>query len=151
VLKETGVGRDGLEIEITENLLIGDAGNIVEVLDRLHDLGVYITLDDFGTGYSSLSHLRRYPIDTIKIDGTFVADIADNPADAEIIHTIINMGKTLNRTVVAEGVESEKQVELLRRYQCDEIQGYYLCKPLPAAELTRFLKNRMRTRETVSR
>ena len=142
VLKETGV-ENGLEIEITENLLIGNVGNLVASLQRLHDLGVHVTLDDFGTGYSSLSHLRHYPIDTIKIDGSFVADIAENPADAEIIHTIINMGKTLNRTVVAENVETEKQVKLLREYGCNEIQGYYVCKPLPAAELTGFLKKRM--------
>jgi diguanylate cyclase (GGDEF)-like protein/PAS domain S-box-containing protein len=142
VLKETAVDGD-LEIEITESLLIGNVGNLMASLQKLHDLRVHVTLDDFGTGYSSLSHLRHYPIDTIKIDGSFVADITESRADAEIIHTIINMGKTLNRTVVAENVETEEQVKLLREYGCNEIQGYYVCKPLPAADLTEFLKKRM--------
>ena len=143
-LEESGIGPDGLEIEITENLLMSEAGTAIATLRKLHDRGIHVTLDDFGTGYSSLSHLRRYPIDTIKIDGSFVSDIATNPDDAEIIHTIINMGKTLNRTVVAEGVESAAQTSLLREYGCDEIQGYYLCKPLPAAALTEFLRERTR-------
>ncbi len=150
-LKQSGVGPDGLEIEITENLLMSQAGNTIATLQTLHDLGIHVTLDDFGTWYSSLNHLRRYPIDTIKIDGSFVSDIATNPADAEIIHTIINMGKTLNRTVVAEGVESAAPLSLLREYGCDEIQGYYLCKPMPAAALTEFLRERLRSPKTVSR
>jgi diguanylate cyclase (GGDEF)-like protein/PAS domain S-box-containing protein len=150
-LEHSGAGPDGLEIEITENLLMSQAGNTVATLKKLHDLGVRVTLDDFGTGYSSLNHLRRYPIDTIKIDGSFVSDIATNPDDAEIIRTIINMGKTLNRTVVAEGVESAAQMSLLREYGCDEIQGYYLCKPLPAAALTEFLRERLSSPKAVSK
>jgi len=150
-LKQSGAGPASLEIEITENLLMSQAGNTIATLQTLHDLGIHVTLDDFGTGYSSLNHLRRYPIDTIKIDGSFVSDIATNPDDAEIIHTIINMGKTLNRTVVAEGVESAAQMSLLREYGCDEIQGYYLCKPLPAAALTEFLRERIKSPQTVSR
>jgi len=150
-LEASGIGPAGLEIEITENLLINQAGNTIATLAKLHDLGIHVTLDDFGTGYSSLNHLRRYPIDTIKIDGSFVSDIATNSDDAEIIHTIINMGKTLNRTVVAEGVESAVQVDLLRQYGCDEIQGYYLCKPLPAAALTKFLRERTGSRKQAGR
>lgn len=142
-LKESGVGPEGLEIEITESMLMSDSARTVVALRDLSDMGVRIAMDDFGTGYSSLSYLRRFPIDTIKIDRSFVADIVSNPDDAEIIRTIITMGQTLNRWVVAEGVETEEQMALLKSYTCDEIQGYYLSPPLPADKLTRFLQERM--------
>ena len=133
VLSETGVTADGLEIEITESMLMSDTENAVSALNELHQLGIHVAMDDFGTGYSSLSYLRRFPIDTIKIDRTFVSDITTSADDAEIIRTIINMGKTLGRGVVAEGVETAEQLDLLRDYECDHIQGYYLSPPLPIA------------------
>jgi diguanylate cyclase (GGDEF)-like protein/PAS domain S-box-containing protein len=142
-LKESGVGPNGLEIEITESMLMSDSARTVVALRDLSDMGVRIAMDDFGTGYSSLSYLRRFPIDTIKIDRSFVADIVSNPDDAEIIRTIITMGQTLNRWIVAEGVETEEQMALLKGYTCDEIQGYYLSPPLPADKLTRFMQERM--------
>ncbi|MFQ5765686.1 MAG: putative bifunctional diguanylate cyclase/phosphodiesterase [Rhodospirillales bacterium] len=142
-LKENGIGADGLEIEITENMLMSDAAGTVAALHALHDLGIHVTMDDFGTGYSSLSVLKRFPIDSIKIDGSFVADIATSADDAEIIRTIITMGKTLNREVVAEGVENQKQVDLLREYRCDQIQGYFICPPVPAQEITEFLMEKI--------
>jgi diguanylate cyclase (GGDEF)-like protein/PAS domain S-box-containing protein len=140
ILRETNVGPEGLEIEITESMLMTDADNAVQALGELHDMGISVAMDDFGTGYSSLSYLKRFPIDTIKIDQSFVADIAVDPDDAEIINTIISMGRTLNRKVVAEGVETEEQLSILREYRCDEIQGYFFSRPQPAEQLTEFLK-----------
>ena len=140
VLKQTGVDPESLEIEITENMLMSDSTNSVVALDTLHDMGIHIAMDDFGTGYSSLNHLKRFPIDTIKIDGSFVADIESNPEGIEIIKAIITMGHSLNRRVAAEGVETEGQLSILKEHGCDEIQGYYLCPPKPAGPLTAFLR-----------
>ena len=141
ILKETGVPSEGLELEITESMLMTDAQKSVAALNRLHDLGLHVAMDDFGTGYSSLSYLKRFPIDSIKIDRSFVADIATNQDDAEIIRTIITMGQTLNRKIIAEGVETEEQLEMLRGYNCDEIQGYFISRPLPADAFTDFIRD----------
>ena len=143
VLRETGVEPAGLELEITESLLMSDSGDALKTLGELHEMGIHMAMDDFGTGYSSLSYLKRFPIDTIKIDRTFVADIATSPDDAEIIRTIISMGHTLNRKVIAEGVENDQQLSLLRDYQCDEIQGYFFSRPLPAGMATKFIKKNL--------
>ena len=140
VLKQTGADPEALEIEITESMLMSDSTNSVVALGTLHDMGIHISMDDFGTGYSSLNHLKRFPIDTIKIDGSFVADIESNPDEIEIIKAIITMGHSLNRRVAAEGVETEVQLSILREYECDEVQGYYLCPPKPAGALTAFLR-----------
>ena len=140
VLKKTGVAPEALEIEITENMLMTDATNSVVALDTLHDMGIHIAMDDFGTGYSSLNYLKRFPIDTIKIDGTFIADIETNPEEVEIVKAIITMGHSLNRRVAAEGVETKGQLSILKEYGCDEIQGYYLCPPKPAESMTAFLR-----------
>ncbi len=151
VMDETGIKPDGLEIEITESMLMEDAAKAVVALRELHDMGIHIAMDDFGTGYSSLSYLKRFPIDTIKIDRSFVMDITTSPDDAEIIRTIIIMGKTLNRKVVAEGVETEDQLVMLEKYECDEIQGYFFSRPLPADESTRFMIEHMRKGDTHKR
>lgn len=140
-LREHDLPPAALEIEITESMLMSDAPNIVAALKQLHDFGVLISMDDFGTGYSSLSYLKRFPIDTIKIDRSFVADIDTSPDDAEIIHTIINMGRTLNRKVIAEGVETQEQLDILKEYDCDEIQGFFFSRPLAAADFTQFIRN----------
>ncbi|MCR4378144.1 MAG: EAL domain-containing protein [Rhodospirillales bacterium] len=140
-LIKTDLPPSALEIEITESMLMSDAPNIVAALKQLHDFGVHISMDDFGTGYSSLSYLKRFPIDTIKIDRSFVSDIDTSPDDAEIIHTIINMGQTLNRKVIAEGVETLEQLNILKQYNCDEIQGYYFSKPLEADDFVAFIRN----------
>ena len=144
ILDETGVPPAGLELEITESMLMTDAHKSVVALEELHRMGIHVAMDDFGTGYSSLSYLKRFPIDTIKIDRSFVADIASNPDDAEIIKTIITMGQTLNRRVVAEGVETEEQLQILRNYNCDEIQGYLLSPPLPAEKFEPFVRARLK-------
>lgn len=141
VLSKSGVSAEGLEIEITESMLMSDSERAVVALKELHDSGIHIAMDDFGTGYSSLSYLKRFPIDTIKIDRTFVSDIVTSADDAEIIRTIISMGQTLNRRIVAEGVETKEQLEMLESYQCNEIQGYFISRPLPKDEASDFLRD----------
>lgn len=140
-LHKTNLPASALEIEITESMLMSDAPIIVAALEELHEFGVHISMDDFGTGYSSLSYLKRFPIDTIKIDRSFVNDIDVDPDDAEIIHTIITMGHTLNRRIIAEGVETEAQLDVLKAYRCDEIQGFYFSRPLGSDAFTAFIKN----------
>ena len=142
VLKDSGIDPTYLEIEITESMLMSDSNTIVTALDQLHEMGIQVAMDDFGTGYSSLSYLKRFPIDTIKIDRSFVAEIANDPDYAEIIKTIISMGKTLNRKIIAEGVETQEQLSILRDYHCDEIQGYFISRPMPAEGLKNILRSR---------
>ena len=139
-LMDTNVSHEYFEVEITESMLMTDAPNIVAALNAIHELGIHVSMDDFGTGYSSLSYLKKFPIDTIKIDRSFVSDIATNQDDAEIIRTIINMGKTLNRKLIAEGVETIEQLDILREYGCDEIQGYYISRPLSGEKFISFYK-----------
>ncbi|MDH5490257.1 MAG: EAL domain-containing protein, partial [Rhodospirillaceae bacterium] len=137
-LKKAKLDVKYFEVEITESMLMSDAPNIVAALRKLHEMGIHVSMDDFGTGYSSLSYLKRFPIDTIKIDRSFVSDIATDQDDAEIIRTIINMGKTLNRNVIAEGVETVEQFNMLKEYECDEIQGYYISRPLTGDDFVSF-------------
>ena len=139
-LMDMSVSPKHFEVEITESMLMSDASNIVAALNTVHELGIHVSMDDFGTGYSSLSYLKKFPIDTIKIDRSFVSDIATNKDDAEIIRTIINMGKTLNRKLIAEGVETVEQLDMLRKYGCDEIQGYYISRPLSGENFVSFYK-----------
>lgn len=142
LLDETGVGPEGIEIEITESMIMSDKDAAITALTELHELGVCVAMDDFGTGYSSLSYLRQFPIDTIKIDRSFVSDITSNSDDAEIIRTIINMGRTLNKKIVAEGVETEEQLALLAEYNCDQVQGYLISRPVPGEDLTDMLREK---------
>ena len=118
-----------LELEITESSLIDPQMN-VSTMDRLKQIGARLTIDDFGTGYSSLSYLKRFPIDRLKIDASFVRDVASDHDDAAIATAIIGLGRTLELRVVAEGVETPEQLEFLRREGCDEIQGYLVAKPM---------------------
>jgi len=141
LLDAAALSADSLEIEITESMLMKDTERAVTALRDLHDLGIRVSMDDFGTGYSSLSYLKKFPIDTIKIDRSFVSDIAQGNDDAEIIRTIINMGQTLNRKIVAEGVETVEQMDLLKDYECDQIQGYYLSKPLAGDDFAAFYRS----------
>ena len=150
ILTETGVPPDGIEVEITESMLMSDVPNGIDTLNAIHEMGVRISMDDFGTGYSSLSYLKRYPIDAIKIDKSFVLDIATDSDDREIVSTIISMGHALNRRVIAEGVETKDQYEALSTYKCDEIQGFYFSHPLPSADATRFLREHFTTIDACS-
>jgi diguanylate cyclase (GGDEF)-like protein/PAS domain S-box-containing protein len=131
VLLETGLSPHRLELEITENVLIGDFSSAVSILRRLKLLGVRIAMDDFGTGYSSLSYLQSFPFDKIKIDKTFIANLDHNPQSAAIIRAVIGLGRGLELPVVAEGVETKSQLDFLTREACDQVQGYVVGRPLP--------------------
>ena len=139
-LSDNKLSPESLEIEVTEMMLMSDASRNVTALGKLHDLGIHIAMDDFGTGYSSLVYLKRYPIDTIKIDRSFIANIAKDPDDAEVVRAIIGMGQSLRRRVAAEGVETEEQLDLLTAYACDEAQGYVIAPPLADDDLIKYLK-----------
>jgi diguanylate cyclase (GGDEF)-like protein/PAS domain S-box-containing protein len=134
VLHETGLAPQYLELELTESLLLSNADVTLSVLRELKAMGLKLAIDDFGTGYSSFSYLKHFPVSKLKIDGSFVRDVAVNPDDAAITTAIISMAKSLNLKVIAEGVEDEAQMSFLRARQCDEIQGYYFSKPLAPEE-----------------
>ena len=133
-LAETGMEAQSLEIELTESLVMADVERAISILRGLKAIGVHLSIDDFGTGYSSLSYLKRFPIDVLKIDQSFVRDIAIDPDDAAIAVAIISLAHNLRLQVIAEGVETEAQMLYLRRNGCDAMQGYYFSRPLPAAE-----------------
>ena len=141
VLRATGLAPRFLELEITENVIMQNAQATVEMLAALNRMGVRLAIDDFGTGYSSLSYLKRFPIDTLKIDQSFVRDITTDSNDASIVTAIIAMGHGLGLKVIAEGVESQGQLGFLRHQGCDGIQGFLFSRPLPAAEVARLLQD----------
>jgi diguanylate cyclase (GGDEF)-like protein/PAS domain S-box-containing protein len=128
-----------LELELTESVLLHDTETAMETLSALKQLGVKLSVDDFGTGYSSLSYLKRMAVDKLKIDQTFVRQLAESAEDAAIVRAIVQLGHTLQLTVVAEGVETEAQLEFLKANGCDQIQGYHISRPLPAQEFAGFL------------
>jgi EAL domain-containing protein (putative c-di-GMP-specific phosphodiesterase class I) len=130
VLHETGLAPQYLELELTESLLLANADVMLSVVEELKAIGVTLAIDDFGTGYSSFSYLRQFRVSKLKIDRSFIRDVAVKPDDAAITTAIISMAKSLNLKVIAEGVENEAQMSFLRAHQCDEIQGYYFSKPL---------------------
>jgi diguanylate cyclase (GGDEF)-like protein len=141
VLSETGLPADALWLELTEGLLLEDSAGTIETLEALRALGVRLVLDDFGTGYSSLGYLRRYPIDILKIDRTFVDDLgADGQGDAAIVAAIAAMARALGMETVAEGVETPGQLARLCALACEYLQGYHLCRPVPAEQLERELR-----------
>jgi diguanylate cyclase (GGDEF)-like protein len=133
ILQETGIRPCDLEFELTESVLMKNVGTIAPVLTRLRELGLQISLDDFGTGYSSLSYLTKFPLDTIKIDQSFVQNLRPG-AYAPIVSAIISMARSLNMRVVAEGVETAEHLAVLRELQCDEAQGFYFSHPLEPAD-----------------
>ena len=128
-----------LELEITESAVMQNPEEAIAILHKLRDLGVQISIDDFGTGYSSLNYLRRLPLDSLKIDRSFVMNLSTNSSDAAIVKAIIVLAHSLNLKVVAEGVETEQQLAFLRESGCDEIQGYLLSRPLPVGEISKVL------------
>jgi diguanylate cyclase (GGDEF)-like protein len=140
-LRENSIDSDLLELELTESSLMTHARKTISILKRLKGLGIRISVDDFGTGYSSLAYVKRFPIDVLKIDRSFVIDIITNPANAAITTAIIEMAHSLDVRVVAEGVETVEQLDFLRERGCDEIQGYYFAPPLPASEISKLLLN----------
>ena len=130
VLHDTGLAPQYLELELTESLLLANADVTLSVLQELKDMGLALVIDDFGTGYSSFNYLRQFPVSKLKMDRSFINDVAVNPDDAAIAAAIISMARSLNLKVIAEGVENEEQMSFLRTHQCNEIQGYYFSKPL---------------------
>jgi diguanylate cyclase (GGDEF)-like protein/PAS domain S-box-containing protein len=139
-LAAAGIAPDTLELEITEGIIMHDAEKSSAVLRHLSDLGVQLSIDDFGTGYSSLAYLKRFPVQRLKIDQSFVRDLTTDPDDAGIVTAVIAMAKSLKLTVVAEGVETSEQLAFLSRLRCDEYQGYYFSRPVPAEELEHLLR-----------
>jgi diguanylate cyclase (GGDEF)-like protein/PAS domain S-box-containing protein len=134
-LTATGLAPRHLELELTESMMMQDVPQLIQMLHELKRLGVRISIDDFGAGYSSLGYLKRFPVDHLKIDRSFVLDIATDPDDAAIVRSIIALGHALGLRVVAEGVETAEQLSFLKRNECDEVQGFHLGRPVPAAEL----------------
>ena len=130
-LRFAGIGTNRLELEVTENALMGNISSTLALLRQIRALGVSLAIDDFGTGYSSLAYLKRLPLNTLKIDRSFIQDIPKSTADSEIVQAIIGMAHTLHLQVVTEGVETQAQFELLLKHGCDYIQGYLLSPAVP--------------------
>ena len=141
ILRESGLAPSGLELEITEGVVMQDAEAAILLLEDMKAMGLKLSVDDFGTGYSSLSYLKRFPIDKLKIDQSFVRDLTTDTDDAVIVSTIISMAHSLKLKVIAEGVESAEQLAFLKQQGCDEIQGYYFSQPVTAEEFTKLISS----------
>ena len=144
VLQETGLDPKCLELELTEGIVIQNDMAILAALRELKSVGVLFSIDDFGTEYSSLSYLKRFPVDTIKIDRSFVQDITTNPDDAAIVTAIIAVAESLKLKIVAEGVENKEQADFLRELHCNNIQGYLYSQPLSSADIDHLLQKGIR-------
>jgi EAL domain-containing protein (putative c-di-GMP-specific phosphodiesterase class I) len=139
VLAAVEKAADRIDIEITESMLMEDIGGSIEKLKAVRAMGLQIALDDFGTGYSSLNYLARLPLDSLKIDRSFVTQMPKGPDQMAIVSAIISLARALNLKVVAEGVETEEQANLLRLLHCDEAQGYLFSRPVPPEEIEQML------------
>jgi len=140
ILKESGMTPNLLELEISESMLMHNPVHMITVLTKIKKMGVRLAVDNFGTGYSSLTQISHFPIDTLKVDRSFIRNITQDSEDKEIIESIINMGKHLSLTVVAEGVETQLQDEFLRKHICDEMQGFYFSKPVAPDQFAELLR-----------
>jgi EAL domain-containing protein (putative c-di-GMP-specific phosphodiesterase class I) len=138
-LRVSGLAPAMAELELTESIAMNDSTFTIDTVARLHSLGIGLSIDDFGTGYSSLSYLKRFKIDKLKIDQSFVRDIQHDPDDAAIVSAIIGLAHSLGFKTIAEGVETQAQLDFLRAHACDDIQGYFYSKPVPADEFARLL------------
>jgi EAL domain-containing protein (putative c-di-GMP-specific phosphodiesterase class I) len=132
-----------LELELTESMVIQNAERAGRVLTEIKKMGARLAIDDFGVGYSSLTHLKRFPIDTLKVDRSFIRDLPQDLEDKAITEAIIAMGKSLNLTVVAEGVETQEQQTFLQDHACDEMQGFFFSKPIPGDAFAELLRQRV--------
>jgi EAL domain-containing protein (putative c-di-GMP-specific phosphodiesterase class I) len=144
-IKDSNAMPHGLDLEITESLIMEDVEGNIKKLKALRDMGINIAIDDFGTGYSSLGYLARLPVNTLKIDRSFIMTMTSNPDSTMIVSTIISLAHSLNMKVIAEGVETEEQSRFLKLLKTDEIQGYLFSKPLPASQMTEMLEKRRAT------
>jgi len=142
VVTSAGMEFEHLELEITESVIMQNPDFAIQILNEVQCRGIHISVDDFGTGYSSLAHLKRFSVNTLKIDKSFVRDVESSQTDAAITTAIIAMGNSLNLRVIAEGVETEGQYSFLQDAMCDEVQGYLVSKPLPAEKVAEFMKAR---------
>ena len=142
VLSDTAYPAELLDVEITESIAMHNAELSLAIMLRLKEMGIRISIDDFGTGYSSLSYLKRFPIDTVKIDQNFIRDLSRDSNDGAIISAVISMARALKLRVVAEGVETEEQLAFLRRQHCEVIQGFLCGRPVPAEEFEVTLASR---------
>jgi diguanylate cyclase (GGDEF)-like protein len=140
ILKDTGLDPRSLELELTESVLMKRAESTESILKALRARGVQLAVDDFGTGYSSLSYLRRFPVNALKIDQSFVRQITTAPDDTKIVTAVISMGRSLNLRVVAEGVETQEELAFLRAHECDEAQGYYFSRPVLPQQFAKLLE-----------
>jgi EAL domain-containing protein (putative c-di-GMP-specific phosphodiesterase class I) len=138
-LSESGLDPVFLELELTESVLMKQPELAVSILQNLRKKGVAVSVDDFGTGYSSLSYLKKLPLDILKIDQSFIHQLDENPDDAAIAIAIISMGQSLNLRTIAEGVESPEDFAFLKAHGCDEVQGFYFSRPVPAEQFSRLL------------
>jgi EAL domain-containing protein (putative c-di-GMP-specific phosphodiesterase class I) len=138
-LAQSGLPARRLELEITEAVLLADTKSTLETLHQLRNSGVRIAMDDFGTGYSSLSYLRSFPFDKIKIDQSFLHDLASNAGSRAIIRAVVGLGSSLGMTTACEGVETQEELDYLKREGCTEAQGYFFSKPKPAGDLPELL------------
>jgi len=141
ILRQTGLDPAFLELEITESVVMQNPEQAVTLLNKLKAFGIHLSIDDFGTGYSSLNYLKRFPLDTLKIDRSFIRDLPGDGDDAAITQAIVAMAHSMRLSVVAEGVETEEQLNFLRDFECDEIQGYYFSKPRPASDISVLLRD----------
>jgi len=148
ILKETNLDPRWLELELTESSIMKDPEEAIEKLHELKLMGIHVAIDDFGTGYSSLNYLKRFPIDTLKIDRTFVSDVCKDPHDTSIVRAIINLGHALDLTVIAEGVETREQLQYLAALECDLVQGFLFSKPLSVKAFEELLAESVSHKET---
>ena len=140
VIADTGIAPGRLDLEITESVIMQNADTTISLLQNLKNMGVQLSMDDFGTGYSSFYYLKSFPLDNIKIDRAFIHDITRSKKDADIVKAIIAMTHTLDLNVIAEGVETEEQLKLMQEFECDEMQGFFFCRPLPAEHVQEFIE-----------
>ncbi|WP_024872105.1 putative bifunctional diguanylate cyclase/phosphodiesterase [Tolumonas lignilytica] len=147
-LTASGIEPAMLELELTESILLKDTEHVLATVQRLKQMGIKLSIDDFGTGYSSLSYLKRFRVDKLKIDQSFIRELAFNAEDAAIVRAIIQMARSLGLSTIAEGVESQRVLELLRLYHCDEVQGYFISRPMPADAFMAFLTDSLIRQKT---
>ncbi|MBD1904672.1 bifunctional diguanylate cyclase/phosphodiesterase [Funiculus sociatus GB2-A5] len=150
ILEETGLTASYLELEVTESFLMGDVQRSVNTLEQLRELGILLALDDFGTGYSSLNYLKRFPVTMLKIDRSFVQDVTSNPDSAAVTDAIIALSKSLRLNITAEGIETQEQLDYLQKRGCEEGQGFYFSRPVPADAIAQMLKESSQQMEAIA-